>query len=74
VSSKDKDTAATAETVDVSPKTVAKATAAPKHSKERLLGFECFKNRRDLLNALLADDKEYTIEEANSLIDNFMKG
>lgn len=58
---------------------MAKATAAdkpvaPTHSKEQLLRSQRYMKRRDLLGALLEDDKRYTIEEVDAAIDNFMKG
>ena len=31
-------------------------------------------NRRDLIGALLEDDKQYTLAEVDTAIDNFMKG
>lgn len=43
-------------------------------TKEKLLTFKRYKNRRDLLTALLDDDKRYTIKEADAAIENFMKG
>ncbi|MCI8285551.1 MAG: hypothetical protein HFE90_09880 [Firmicutes bacterium] len=43
-------------------------------TKEKLLTFERYKNRRDLLTALLDDDRRYTIKEADEAIENFMKG
>ena len=49
--------------------TAAKA-AVPKHSKEQLLRSNRYANRRDLIGALLEDDKQYTL----AAIDNFMKG
>lgn len=32
------------------------------------------KYKRDLINALLEDDREYTISEVDTIIDNFRKG
>lgn len=32
------------------------------------------KYKRDLINALLEDDKEYTKSEVDTIIDNFRKG
>ena len=53
--------------------TAAKA-AVPKHSKEKLLRSNRYANRRDLIGALLEDDKQYTLAEVDTAIDNFMKG
>ena len=54
--------------------TAADKTVAPNHSKEQLLRSQRYMKRRDLLGALLEDDKRYTIEEVDAAIDNFMKG
>lgn len=43
-------------------------------TKEKLLKFKRYRNRIDLLNALLDDTRAYTFEEVDALIDNFMKG
>lgn len=48
--------------------------AAPTFKKEKLLTFQRFANRVDLLKALLTDGSEYTIEQAEAAIDGFMKG
>ncbi len=58
---------------------MAKATAAakpavPTHSKEQLLRSRRYLMRRDLIGALLDDDKRYTLEEVDTAIENFMKG
>lgn len=53
--------------------TAAKA-AVPKHSKEQLLRSNRYANQRDLIGALLEDDKQYTLAEVDTAIDNFMKG
>lgn len=47
---------------------------APTHSKEQLLRSQRYMKLRDLLGALLEDGKQYTIEEVDAAIDNFMKG
>lgn len=43
-------------------------------SKEQFLTSECFKKNKDLIHALLADDKTYSLEEVNAMIQKFMKG
>ena len=43
-------------------------------SKEQLLASERFRGRRDILNALLAPDKQYTVAAAEQMIANYMKG
>ena len=43
-------------------------------SKEKLLTFERYRNRRDLLTAVLKDGGSYTIQQADAAIEEFMKG
>lgn len=45
-----------------------------KFSKDKLLKSKRFADRRDLLNALLSDDKEYTIVETEEIIKEYMEG
>lgn len=47
---------------------------AGQFSKEQLLSAERFKGKRDILNALLSDDKQYTAEAAEEKIAKYMKG
>ena len=42
--------------------------------KEQLTGSERFRDRKDVLNALLEEDQKYTIGEAERLIEKYMKG
>lgn len=44
------------------------------YSKAKILSFQRFQNRVDLLGALLLDEAEYTMEEVDEMINNFMKG
>lgn len=44
------------------------------HTKEQILRSERYAKRRDLLSALLENDKQYTLEEVDTAIDKFMKG
>jgi hypothetical protein len=43
-------------------------------SKSKIVTFKRYSNRVDLLGALLEDEKEYTVAEVDSLVENFMKG
>lgn len=45
-----------------------------KFSKEQLLASERFRSRRDILNALLLPEMEYTIAEAELKIKAYMEG
>ena len=49
-------------------------STVPAFPKERILTFQRYANRRDLLSVLLKDGQEYTHERVQSLIDHFMKG
>lgn len=42
-------------------------------TKQKLLTFARYANRRDLLLALLEDNKAYTLRQADAAIANFMK-
>lgn len=44
------------------------------YSKAKILSFQRYQNRVDLLGALLLDEAEYTLEEVDEMINNFMKG
>ncbi|MBD5082134.1 MAG: hypothetical protein HDT44_10290 [Ruminococcaceae bacterium] len=43
-------------------------------SKWQLLGSERFSGRRDLLTALLSEEKVYSVFEAEKIIEKFLKG
>lgn len=54
--------------------TTAKAAEQPpSFTKEQLVKADRWFNRRDLLNALLKDDKTYTIEQVDDLIKEYYK-
>lgn len=53
-------------------KAVKEDVKAEKFKKESFLASKKYK--KDIINALLDDDKEYTISEADTIIDNFRKG
>lgn len=46
----------------------------PSFSKSQLVNSNRFLMERDLLYALLADDKTYTIDEVTTMISDFKKG
>lgn len=52
----------------------ASESGAPRFGKEKLLGFTRYAGRRDLLSALLDDDREYTTEQVDGLLRDFLKG
>ena len=43
-------------------------------TKEKLLTFKRFADRRDLLCALLDEDETYTIKQVEKMITDFMRG
>ncbi len=43
-------------------------------TKEQILASKKYKNRRDILGVLLSDEKQYTLEQVDSLLEKFMKG
>lgn len=45
-----------------------------KYPKETIVGLEKNRNIVDVVNAVLEEGKEYTIAEADNLIEKFMKG
>lgn len=55
---------------------IKKAETAKKtsFSKKQLLVSKRYVDQKDLINVLLADDKIYSFEEVDSLINKFMKG
>lgn len=46
----------------------------PMFSKIQILASVRFANRRDLVNALLDEEKSYNLETVDKLIENYMKG
>ncbi|MEA4972377.1 MAG: hypothetical protein VB119_04280 [Candidatus Metalachnospira sp.] len=47
---------------------------AVKFTKEKLCRSQKFADNRDILNALLEDNKEYTTDEAQETVNLFLKG
>ncbi len=43
-------------------------------SKEQLLAVKRFRERKDIVNALLSPDKQYTVEAVEQMIEKYMKG
>lgn len=43
-------------------------------SKEQILSAKKYSNRKDILGVLLEDGKEYSFDQADTLMDDFMKG
>lgn len=49
-------------------------TAKTEFTKEQLLASEKFRDKRDLISALLTDEENYSIAAVEEKINNFMKG
>ena len=43
-----------------------------KFVKSQITGSDKYKNRADLLNVLLEDDKEYTLSDVDKKLENFL--
>lgn len=44
-----------------------------KHSKARLLRASAFRGVRDLLEAVLEDGKEYTLDQVRAMVDKYKR-
>ncbi|MDR2024386.1 MAG: hypothetical protein LBQ71_14335 [Hungatella sp.] len=45
-----------------------------RYTKEQLAGAKRYREKKDLINALLEPGKAYTMAEADELLEKFMKG
>ncbi len=45
-----------------------------KYSKEQIVNSNKYKANVDLLNAILKNNRQYTLQEVNEIINNFKKG
>lgn len=43
------------------------------YSKTQLVQSQKYKNKRDVLNFILDDNKRYTFKEVDTLVDNFLR-
>lgn len=43
------------------------------YSKAQLVQSQKYKNKRDILNFILDDNKHYTFKEVDALVDNFLR-
>jgi len=56
------------------PDAVAEEVKELRFTKKQFLESEMYQGKRDLVNALLDDSKEYTKEEVETIIQSFMTG
>ena len=45
-----------------------------KFSKEQLVKSKMFNGQQDLLNTILDEDKQYTLDEVASMVEKYLKG
>ena len=55
-------------------KKIEKTTAVPCFTKAQLTASDKYAGRKDLIGALPDDDTEYTVEQADELIEKYLKG
>lgn len=63
-----------AKKANANPEQKAGERAEPMFSKPQLVRCSKYRDRRDLVDALLDDSKKYTMEQVDKMIDGFMKG
>lgn len=51
-----------------------KEVVVQKYSKKQLISSKRYNGEEDIINAVLQDNKLYSIEETDALVENFMKG
>ncbi len=51
-----------------------KETTTKRYAKEQLIASQRYADKRDLLEALLDDDKKYSFSDVDSKIEKYMKG
>lgn len=51
-----------------------KGRRSAKYKKEQLLYAKRYRERRDLIQALLKDGQEYSLEEADRRLEDYLKG
>lgn len=51
-----------------------KETNTKRYTKEQLIASQRYADKRDLLEALLDDGKKYSLSDADSKIEKYMKG
>lgn len=51
-----------------------KETNTKRYTKEQLIVSQRYADKRDLLEALLDDDKKYSLSDADGKIEKYMKG
>lgn len=59
---------------EVIPTEKPKNKAKSRFAKEQIVKMDRYRNRADLLGALLRDGQKYTHDDVVSILNNFMKG
>lgn len=55
-------------------KKIEETTAVPRFTKAQLTASDKYAGRKDLIGALLDNNTEYTVEQADELIEKYLKG
>lgn len=50
------------------------ASEAVKFSKDKIMTSSKYADRKDILQAILSEEKKYTLDEVDTAIETFMKG
>lgn len=66
--------AAKSSTANAAETAAAAAETVTVYRKDQILKSKKYGKRRDLLGVLLKDEKEYTIEELEAILNNYEKG
>ncbi len=51
-----------------------KTAVAVKYPKDTIVGLKKYREQVDVVNAVLEDDKAYTLVEADNMVKRFMEG
>ena len=58
--------------IQIKKENVENKSEETKFVKSQIIGSDKYKNRADLLNVLLEDDKEYTLSEIEKKLEDFL--
>ena len=58
--------------IQIKKENVENKSEETKFVKSQIISYDKYKNRADLLNVLLEDDKEYTLSEIDKKLEDFL--
>lgn len=61
------------EILAASPEEAIQEVSEPAFTKEQIIACKRYSDKRDLLNAILTDGQEYTFNQVDDMIHNFLK-